>query len=269
MVRYSICITNYNTVNTIRDALEAITAQLPDDSEIVVVDNMSNDGSEKILKSYHDNGKIKLISVKCSRGKGRQIALTASNGEYVISGLDMDDKFNPSLQHLLRFYHDKCNSLVLAGAGEATIIAPRHILLELGGWRDLQFRENWELCRRAAVQGLYRWTIFPMVAESNPHPERKNLLHMLKYRYIRYRENLRVGHKIFDKNEEIGYSQKMILLVAKLSTLFMHRYQTNFSFWSVDPRYFIDSRSYWPQAKELVREAMLYRLLMGVNNLVQ
>lgn len=68
--KYSILITNYNTVDTIKQSLESILSQIDNNFEVIVVDNKSKDGSEKILKEFEKQGKIKVISIKCSRGRG-------------------------------------------------------------------------------------------------------------------------------------------------------------------------------------------------------
>ena len=55
---YSICITHYNNAPVIERALERIVSQTDDDFEIIVADNMSNDGSEKVLQEYAKKKKI-------------------------------------------------------------------------------------------------------------------------------------------------------------------------------------------------------------------
>lgn len=261
-MKYSVCITHYNCARTVRVSLKSLLSQLDSNFEVVIVDNRSTDGSLDILKEYESEGMIRLLSTRCSRGEGRQLALQRSEGEYVVSGLDMDDTFRPSLQNLLKFYHDRTEGMLLSGAGEATMIAPRKLLLDLGGWKNLQFRENWELCRRAAEKGMYRWTIFPLVSQTNQHDERKKRLQSLKYRFIRYRENIRVGHKIFDTGERRGISQSGVYMLAKISAFLSEKYPSNFYFRSIDTRYFVDSRNYWPDHKMVEKERMLYNLLL-------
>jgi glycosyltransferase involved in cell wall biosynthesis len=260
---YSICVTHYNCGKTLEKSLSGILGQVDDSFELVVVDNLSTDGSERILRSYEGEGRLKLVSKKCSRGTGRQIGLENASGRYVISGLDMDDTFRPTLLPLLRFYRAVVDGKVLSGFGEATMIAPKRLLVELGGWHDLQFRENWDLCRRAAGSDSYRWTIFPLVDSVNQHHERASIWSMTKYRYIRYRENLRVGHRQFGESEKIGLLQRVTWLAAKFSVIFMEKYRVQYPFTAVDPEFFIDSRKYWDGKTELAREKELY--MIGLN----
>ena len=250
----------FNCRRTLTESLRSIFSQIGSDTEVVVVDNQSTDGSGEILEGLSAEGKIKLVVEKCSWGGGRQRALETSSGEYIISGLDMDDTFHRRLRPLLRFYHEKTEGSLLSGFGEATMVAPRALLTRLGGWRDLQFRENWELCRRAAKVSSFRWTIFPLVRTTNPHGERRRLWSRTRYRYIRYRENLRVGHKQFEQSERTGLGQKAVWLAARASLPFLKDYRDDFPFTAVDPRLFVDSSEYWDGAEGIERERELYQI---------
>jgi glycosyltransferase involved in cell wall biosynthesis len=231
--RYSICITHFNDRPTLTDSLESILSQIDSSFEIVVVDNKSNDGSEKILESYSQLGRLKLISIRCSRGRGRQIALENSAGELVISNLDLDDVFKPRLGRMLTLYHEKCEGTLLWvrsihkggfwGDGSFTI-TPRELVLRLGGWRDLQFGEDWELVRRAAALGSYRWTDFQLLKEVASHQERKTLLGSMNFRFLRYRDMMRCGRRVFEANEHVSPSQGIPFLLAKLLLPFYQSY---------------------------------------------
>ena len=59
--KYSVCITNYNSIDTIRESMKSIFNQLNESFEIVVCDNCSKDGSKEILQEYARRGKIKLV----------------------------------------------------------------------------------------------------------------------------------------------------------------------------------------------------------------
>lgn len=103
--RDSILIINYNTPDTIKLSLESILSQIDNDFEVIVVDNKSKDISEKIPKEFESQGKIKFISIKCSRGQGRQIAFENSKGEVLITNRDMDTIFKPKLKEELKLFH--------------------------------------------------------------------------------------------------------------------------------------------------------------------
>ena len=61
-IKYSICITNYNTASTLEKSISSILAQMEESYEIVVVDNFSQDGSESILKTLSTQGRIRASS---------------------------------------------------------------------------------------------------------------------------------------------------------------------------------------------------------------
>ena len=227
------------------------------------MDSKSNDGSVEILTKYANEGKIRLFEKKCSRGLGRQTAFENSTGDYVISGLDMDDIFKPTLGSILSFYHNAAEGKLLTVVnGETTMIGTRKLLTSLGGWQNLQFRENWELARRAAGEDNHRWTIFPIIVTITSKDRRRSTRSSLGYRYMRYRDNLRVGHKQFDPGESKGTGQWVVWLWARLSTQFLSKYGASYPFSSVDPKDFFDSREYWPKGENIDRERALYRALL-------
>lgn len=132
--RYSICITNYNTINSIQESLERILNQIDPTYEVIVVDNNSTDGSLSILSKYAETGKLRLISRHTTRGAALQITLHEATGEYVIK-VDMDDLWRPVLRKILHYYHTNYEGKALFAKGFA--IAPRKLLISVGGWRDL------------------------------------------------------------------------------------------------------------------------------------
>ena len=230
---FSICITHYNNGPTVKRSLESMLNQIDSTFEIVVVDNKSTDGSQEILQEYSDKGTLKLTSVRCSRGRGREIAFQRSSGDYIISNLDFDDVFKPRLREFLETYKSKCDGELLWARstdsrgfweGENFMISPRSLLSRLGGWRDLQFGEDWELARRAARVGSYRWTDFQLLESMNSHAERKTPIGRMRFRYERYRDLLRCGRSVFKNGEHVSITQMVPFIIAKLSLPFYDCY---------------------------------------------
>lgn len=126
------------------------------ETEVVVVDSVSDDGQIGILKEYERNGLIRLIVRKCNRGEGRQIAYLESRGTYIISGVDTDDQVGPGLRELLSEYHSKYEGSVLKAVG--VTIAPRAAVEAIGGWRPLYASEDYDFWNRAREAGLLRET---------------------------------------------------------------------------------------------------------------
>lgn len=196
---YSICITNYNTVNSVRRSLESILAQIDERFEIMVVDNWSNDGSLDILREYED-AKIRLIVKRCSRGLGRQIAIENSTGKYIISHMDMDDVFEPNLNRLLRIYHENFEGCMLLLKGlldkqVGIMIAPKELIDAVGGYKDLNYLEDRELFSRVAQLGRFRYLkSFKIIAYSIKKKKRfDRIISLSRQQYLLFRESFRIG----------------------------------------------------------------------------
>lgn len=239
MVKYSICITHYNNFLTVKKSLDSILDQIDTNFEVIVVDNFSNDGSLRVLREYADLGKIKLIQKKCSRGKGRQTALEHASGTYVIANMDMDDTYKPKLRSLLQIYHQISEGKVLmvvssfafalrSGWLPNITLGPKRLIQELGGWRDLQWWEDWELWARAAKAGKFCHIQFDIHDEVNLHAEREGTLKKIRRRYGRYRDLLRVGRNVFTKKERKSLLQRLVFLLARVTVPLYESYKDDF-----------------------------------------
>jgi len=246
-VKYSLCITCFNEARTVHDSMESLVRQIDDEFEIVVVDSFSNDGTYGILQTFEKDPRVKVIQKKCNRGVGREIALENSNGAYIISNLDLDDIFLPNLNEFIEFYHSKCEgklALINEDFGITTqnvMMATREVLKELGGWRDLQWSEDWDLWCRAAKAQKYAWTVFKLVDTVNRHYERRKTTKKIRVRYSLYRDMLRVGRQPFPKGERTSLGQRIVLFFALLSWRFYPSYRDEFnkSFGPYDPKYYV------------------------------
>lgn len=235
---YSICITNSNTVESVRQSLESILDQVDDRFEIIVVDNYSNDGSLEILREYQDK-RVKLIVKKCSRGLGRQTAIRNSRGKYIISHMDMDDVFEPNLVRLLQIYHVNWEGYMLVAQRDKRVhalagimIAPRELIDRIGGYRDLNYLEDRELFSRAAQIGCFRFLrYFPMVSQRIK--KRKlylRVISLLSKEYLVFRESFRIGrrsHFCYRK-----FAEKPLFFVVRFPIVFWafvaHLFQPKF-----------------------------------------
>ena len=252
MTKYSICITHFNNAPTLEKSLDSILGQIDDRFEVVLVDSESDDGSEKILQKYERDGKIKLLEQKCNRGRGRQIAFENSSGDYIISNMDMDDIAKPRLGELLDKYHRLCDGNLLWArsrdpnnfwGGENITIAPRKLIQDLGGWKDLQLEEDRELASRAAKLGRYRWTFFNMFYSTNPHEERRTFWGRIKFRYASYRDRMRAGRKVKNPPGHGHLARTLIIAFVRL-TLPLHvshkSSETTKNFYPYSPSDFVD-----------------------------
>jgi glycosyltransferase involved in cell wall biosynthesis len=189
---YSICVTNFNTEDSVRQSLESILSQVDERFEIVVVDNCSNDASLDILKGY-DGKLIKLIIKSCSRGVGRQIAFENSSGKYIIGQMDMDDVFKPYLNKLLQIYHANFEGQMLV-TSDVIMIAPRELVHRIGGYKDLNYLEDHELYSRAAQISLFRFLNFKIKDhEIKKKKIDRRVKRILEQEYSMFRDSFRIG----------------------------------------------------------------------------
>jgi glycosyltransferase involved in cell wall biosynthesis len=233
LLKYSICITNYNAKDTLSQCLESVFSQIASDFEVVVCDNFSTEGSREILEEYAKKGKIKLIIEHSSRGKGRQIAFENSIGNYIISGIDTDDVIKPVLRDVLRLYHEKHEGYMLS-FGTIHII-PRHLVIAVGGWRDLQWGEDVDFTKRIAFIGKSHY--FP---DASRIVEKKGslkmgFLHRIRERYVYYQCRYRIGLSIFDDLRKDSWHKRPVeffivlfaLAMAKLRRLKKFEYSSD------------------------------------------
>jgi glycosyltransferase involved in cell wall biosynthesis len=251
MPKYSVCMTCFNESRTVRDSLNSLLGQLGEDYEVVVVDNFSMDGTYEVLRDFEQAHKVKVIRRRCSRGLGRQIALRNASGEYIIANLDLDDIFLPVLEKVLTRYHEVAEGSLMAVFNFAAApndqwvqnitIGPRDLISSLGGWRDLNVFEDWDIWNRADRDQKYCWTSFRFASNEPLHPELRNAFTRLTRRYERYRERLRLGMRIFSDGERVGLSQRLAFAGARLSLLRRGTLKgQDPSFNPLDPRLFVD-----------------------------
>jgi glycosyltransferase involved in cell wall biosynthesis len=221
--------TCFNERETVRDSLNSLLEQLDESYEVVVVDNFSADGTFEILREFEQTHSVRVIRRRCTRGLGRQIAFQNATGEYIIANLDLDDVFLPVLEKIVTTYHEIAEGGLMALFNFAAAptdewvqnitVGPRGLISLLGGWRDLNVFEDWDLWSRADNEGKYCWTTFKFAANKTSHPESSGAFGRLTHRYERYKERLRLGMKIFSKGEEVGLSQRLAFAAARLSLL--------------------------------------------------
>jgi glycosyltransferase involved in cell wall biosynthesis len=106
--KVSIVIATYNGETHLKEQLESIFIQLPENSEIIISDNGSTDNTIEIIQQYN-HPKIKLLINKEKKGviNNFEHALSFATGEFIFLS-DQDDVWLPnkievSLKHLKSF----------------------------------------------------------------------------------------------------------------------------------------------------------------------
>lgn len=196
LMKYSICMTNYNSKDTLSRCLESVLRQIDSEFEVVICDNCSTDGSIEIIEGFAKDKQIKLVVRPSNRGQGRQIAFENSVGKYILSGIDTDDVIKPVLKETLRLYHEKHEGYMLS-FGTFCII-PRRLVTAVGGWRDLQYLEDMDFAKRIELMGKIHY--FPdsshIIIRGRTRRARA-LLYRLREEHMKYQCEYRIGHSVF------------------------------------------------------------------------
>ncbi|MBQ6128160.1 MAG: glycosyltransferase family 2 protein [Lachnospiraceae bacterium] len=94
-MRLSIIVPAYNCRAYIDECLTSITDQMWDDSELIVVDDGSDDGTDRILEKYRDVPCVKVMFRSHEGASGaRNAGIDAASGDY-ITFVDCDDRLKP------------------------------------------------------------------------------------------------------------------------------------------------------------------------------
>jgi GT2 family glycosyltransferase len=83
-VRFSVIIVNYNGRDHIGKCLDSLTETLPYDSEIILVDNHSDDDSANYIKTYYPNVTVVHNPENNGFGQGNNLGVSHSRGEYLV-----------------------------------------------------------------------------------------------------------------------------------------------------------------------------------------
>lgn len=113
MPKLSIIIPIYNAQNTLRKCLDSILEQEYTDYEIILINDGSQDSSEKIILEYEkENNKIKYISKENSGvADSRNIGVKNATGEYIVF-VDSDDYVKNTIFTDIESYLEKGIELI-------------------------------------------------------------------------------------------------------------------------------------------------------------
>lgn len=141
---------------TVARSLTSILEQLDSRFEMVVVDDGSTDGSEKILRKLEKQYqylRVKYNAGNSNHGEARRHAVELADGDFILSSLDADDEFTPCIQQFVSLYHElegaKENDFLLLGYG--LYMAPRSLLREVP-YRSMGYGEDRDLYRRLLAE---------------------------------------------------------------------------------------------------------------------
>ena len=231
---YSICITNYNSNDSIRQSIKSVYPLLVDEKfETVVVDNFSNDGSFEYLSDLFNQKIIThLISLRCNRGIGRNQAFKSSSGQYILANIDMDVIYDyKKILSAIKEYHSRFEGKVLSVYG--MMIIPQKIANLLQGWKNLDRHEDNEIALNAFVHNLHAQDLSINIVKEHLNRNR-DLVSRFKVRYQHYRDFMRIGFRSSDANMGELFRVEFILalLFYRLKPSFRYReFSEYFKIW--------------------------------------
>jgi glycosyltransferase involved in cell wall biosynthesis len=173
---FSVTMTVRNNLTTIEDSLGSILPQLAGGGELVIVDAESTDGTWAYLESLaRSHPEMTVVSRKCNRGVGRNLAVTISRAPIVLTQVDGDNRYATGvlvrLSHHLR-EHPQVGLAFAVGEGDVDpsstrFYAWRRASFEgAGGYKDTQEREDPPLLLRAFQAGFpIERCLLPRVAD--------------------------------------------------------------------------------------------------------
>lgn len=160
--KYSICICNYNMVDTLEISLSSIIKQINDDYEIVIVDDGSSDGSLAALEKLRlNNPALQVYALPRDRkrklGLTRNYSIERARGEYVLLHLDCDDVYGPYIEDFVKAFHqvEKSIGRDILLSGQHINMGRRDFLLKHGAYRNIFRGEDRDLWSRLAATGAY------------------------------------------------------------------------------------------------------------------
>ena len=115
--KITIIIPCYNEERTIENVISQVELNISQNTEIIVIDDFSSDGSVEILKNIANSNRIRLIEKKLNEGKGSCIhmGLEQAKGDIIIIQ-DADLEYSPSDYRKLLIPFEQANADVVYGS---------------------------------------------------------------------------------------------------------------------------------------------------------
>ena len=195
--KYSICVTNFNSMGTVETWAASLLEHVTADDEIVILDAGSTDGSGEWLRRWCAEHAFTFLVRKSNRGAARALASKEAHGEYLIHHLDTDDVVT-ALHEAKRLYHEVVERDAITGATRAFwchgfFIVPRDLYASVGGYEALQHYEDRLLGYRLAAQGALTLCMKVSAVRKRTDPRRTSEMAQLRRRIEALRDGFRLG----------------------------------------------------------------------------
>jgi len=161
--------TVFNNVDTLDETIKSVWRP---NYTIVITDNYSLDGTWEKLQELRKEYNLLIYRLKSSRGKGRDYSLRHCPDNSKTAYFDLDMKYNENFHKIIEWSpNDKrINAHYL-------FVTRKDIILNKGGWRDLNYGEDNELYIRVGFDYF-----IPVITATN-------LFKILQRRERRYAKN--------------------------------------------------------------------------------
>jgi len=179
---FSVTMTVRNNIDTIVDSLGSILPLREHGGEVVIVDAESNDGTKEFLdRTAAGASELVVVSRRCNRGVGRNLAVTTARAPIVLTQVDGDNRYATGVlvtvaDHLRS--EPRVGLIFTVGMSDRDPSLTRFYAWQraafeqAGGYPDTQEREDPPLLLRAFRAGfpIERY-VLPKVAEDlKPRP---------------------------------------------------------------------------------------------------
>lgn len=197
-LRISVCTTSYNCAQTLAQHIESIYNALGDiPFEYIVIDNRSTDGTpEELARAAAERRNMSLVSMRCSRGVGRQRAASLASAAAILM-VDTDTVYYPTLRSLVTEFLANYEPRGIAIQAIYAGLYPRQLWFEVGGMRDLNYGEDLDLWMRIHAKGRIRW--YPVDMGTNEKdPTHEGSQDVLSPRYDKVEKLFRLFRRELD-----------------------------------------------------------------------
>ncbi len=154
---FAVALTVKNMRSLLPECLASLLPQLGGEGELVVVDAASTDGTTEYLQDLHRQGKLQLLVTPCTTGRGRHLAILATQAPVLVTQVDADLKLAEgviprALQELAR--HPRWGVLVVVGRQDRNpdstkiYVWRREAYFESGGYPDQMIGEDLHVLRK-------------------------------------------------------------------------------------------------------------------------
>ena len=136
LVKVSIYIPAFNAEKTIKKTIISVQNQSYKFDEIIIIDDNSNDSTNKILKEFKD---IKIIKNETNRGLGynRNLGIKLSQND-IVASIDADVVLDPKWLEIMIQNFEKNNETMFGGK-----MTEKLLINKFNKWRAKYYSQNW------------------------------------------------------------------------------------------------------------------------------